>query len=331
MSLFSKIWKFLIFVAILVLLLIVAIMYVLKMPVFSGSARYATDVVINSEQLKTHVSVLSEDLLPRTCEDAENLTKAAQYVRNELQKWDSNTYFQNYTIGSESFSNVVSEFGPDTDKVIVVGAHYDAYSTLPGADDNASGVAGLIELGRALSEVDGQLEQRIILVAYACEEPPHFGSPNMGSFIHANSLKDKEVTLMISIEMIGYFSNEKNSQEFPLDFLSFFYPDKGNYIAVVGKILTPEASRLKATINKYTDIEALSINAPTSIRGVAFSDHLNYWALDYPAVMVTDTAFYRNFNYHTSGDTFDTLDYENMSEIVFGIFIHILELAKQAK
>jgi len=136
---------------------------------------------------------------------------------------------------------------------------------------------------------------------------------------------------MISIEMIGYFSNEKNSQEFPLDFLSFLYPDKGNYIAVVGKMLTREASQLKATINKYTDIEALSINAPTSIPGVAFSDHLNYWALDYPAVMVTDTAFYRNFNYHTSGDTFDTLDYENMSEIVFGIFVHILELAKQAK
>ena len=151
----------------------------------------------------------------------------------------------------------------------------------------------------------------------------------MGSYVHANSIRDREIKLMISLEMIGYYTKRPKSQKFPVSALSLIYPKKGNFIAVVGKALDTHASALKATINTHTSVEAFSINAPASIPGVDFSDHRNYWPFNIPAVMVTDTAFYRNRNYHTSADTYDTLDYEKMKDVVYGVYLHIVNLAKK--
>jgi len=281
---------------------------------------------IDLQALESHVRALSETYVPRTCTQAEKLKNAASYIRDQLLIWNSDTSFQTYTFDNSEYSNIVSEFGPDTEEVIVVGAHYDAFMALPGADDNASGVAGLLEMARLLSSK--KLNRRVLLVAYACEEPPHFAGPGMGSFVHADSLQNHKILLMISLEMIGYFSNRDGSQQFPIPALGFLYPEQGNYIAVVGELFSLHAAKLKANINKVTELDAYSINAPASVPGVDFSDHRNYWQKNYSAVMVSDTAFYRNANYHTSADTFDTLNYEKMAQVVYGVYTYVVNLAE---
>jgi len=311
----------------LFVLCIGSFIYAVRMPTYISRIQYSSEFKADIKALQRHVQVLSEDLLPRTCEKPDELRNSTNYVREEFQKWNPETHLQTYEISGNSFSNVISYYGPDTNKIIIIGAHYDAYAQLPGADDNASGVAGLLELGRALSSAN--LKTRIVLVAYACEEPPYFAGPGMGSYVHANSIDNKEVVLMISLEMIGYFTKQDDSQKFPIPLLAFLYPNQGNFVDVVGKLLSTDASSLKTTINKFTRLNAYSINAPVSVPGIDFSDHRNYWALEYPAIMVTDTAFYRNNNYHTAGDTYETLDYKKMKEVVFGVYIHIVELANK--
>lgn len=302
----------------------ISIVYLVKRPSIIISVEGESVVHVDASALQDHVRILSENFLPRNYYHPENLDKAANYIKSNFEIHNSDTNLQSYEIEGKTFSNVISNYGPDTKEIIIVGAHYDAYSSHPGADDNASGVAGILELGRLLSAIE--LSKRVVLVAYTCEEPPIFASDKMGSFVHANSIKDKSVRLMISLEMIGYFSEDIKSQEFPISFLEYLYPEKGNYIAVIGEILSFEASNLKNSINRYTTLEAYSINAPAFIAGVDFSDHRNYWALGYPAVMVTDTAFFRNKMYHKQTDTYDRLNYGNMSKVVHGVFKHLQNL-----
>ena len=319
--------KILRILAAVVVIYLGVIVYATTMPTFERELENSNSFEFDSSALQKHVKVLSEELIPRTCEKPAELQNSANYIQEELLKWNPKTYLQEYSYDNKSFSNVLSSFGPETREVIIVGAHYDAFATLPGADDNASGVAGLLELARALSTTP--VETNILLVAYACEEAPYFTGQGMGSYIHANSLRDRDVQLMISLEMIGYYTKSPDSQSFPFSALSLFYPDQGNFIAVVGETLDTQASKLKSTINANTSLKAYSINAPASIRGIDFSDHRNYWSLNMPAVMVTDTAFYRNMNYHTDADTYDTLDYEKMKEVVYGVYLHIVDLAKK--
>jgi Zn-dependent M28 family amino/carboxypeptidase len=300
------------------------LIYAIKRPHYVGSIKDETLLHIDQNRLRDYVKELSESFLPRDSAHPQNLKLAADYIKSHFAEFNSNTYFQSYEIEGEEYSNVISNFGPDTDEIIIVGAHYDAYSDYPGADDNASGVAGLIELGRLLSKQ--QLSKRVVLVAYTCEEPPHFASDKMGSFVHAKSVMDKKVKLMISLEMIGYFTNEEKSQNFPIPILKYIYPEQGNYIAVVGQLFSSDASGLKKTMNYYTDLESYSINTPSFVPGVDFSDHRNYWDLNMPAVMVTDTAFFRNKEYHEPTDTYDRLDYEAMGRVVYGVFKHIQTL-----
>ncbi len=127
--------------------------------------------------------------------------------------------------------------------------------------------------------------------------------------------------------MIGYFNDEVDSQDYPLSALAWIYPDTGHFITVVDELFSSAGANLKNTFNQQGLIEAYSINAPTTIPGIDFSDHRSYWALNIPAVMVTDTAFYRNKNYHTVNDTFETLDYQRMSYVVTGVFAHLVKLS----
>ena len=159
-------------------------------------------------------------------------------------------------------------------------------------------------------------------MAYTLEEPPYFRTEKMGSAVHAQSLitSNINVKLMISLEMIGYYSNAEGSQEFPNPIMRLLYPNKGNYIAIIDQMFANNAGAIKKAINNHSNVRAYSINAPKSIPGIDFSDHMNYWNRNYPAVMVTDTAFYRNKNYHTPEDTFKKLNYEKMAQVVYGVF-----------
>jgi Zn-dependent M28 family amino/carboxypeptidase len=224
---------------------------------------------------------------------------------------------------------VIAHFGPETEERIVVGAHYDTAGPLPGADDNASGVAGLIELARLFARQQPPL--RVELVAFSLEEPPYFRTTGMGSSVHAQSLRQQNVRVraMFSLEMIGCFLDTPNSQLFPIGVLSALYPSTGNFIAVVGRLGDVLlVRRTKAAMRNAAPLPVYSINAPRFVPGVDFSDHMSYWEAGYSAVMITDTAFFRNRNYHTAEDTAEKLDYKRMAMVVEGVYAAVSDLAR---
>lgn len=229
------------------------------------------------------------------------------------------------------YYNVIANFGPKySGSLYVVGAHYDSYDGLPGADDNASGVAGIIELGRLFSI--NPPPNAIQLVAFSLEEPPYFRTDDMGSYFHAKNLHDNSINvrLMISLEMIGYYSEESNSQSYPVSIMGYAYPNVGNFIAIVGGLGQLSQTRfLKENMRKATPLPVYSINAPSFIPGIDFSDHLNYWYFDYPAIMITDTSFYRNHNYHTKNDTWEKLDYNKIAMVIQGLYQSLIAHMKK--
>jgi hypothetical protein len=221
--------------------------------------------------------------------------------------------------------NVVARFGGSEGPVVVVGAHYDVAGDLPGADDNASGVAGLLELARLLGRHHPQ--GPVELVAYSTEEPPFFGSNQMGSAIHALDLVEDgtDVKCMLCLEMIGYFVDDPEVEGSALD---LFYPRDGRFIAIVGRWQDRSLARtIKRCFRGATRLPVYSYSGPAAV-GADLSDHRNYWAHGIPAVMVSDTAFLRNPNYHTAADTADTLDYDNMARVVDGVLSAVLHLSR---
>lgn len=301
----------------------------LTQPLLFSLSEPVTALVTTPENLEKHVRMLSETLAPRDYLHTENLDRAAQYIRREFEQVSAAVTEQPFTANGRTYRNVIAAFGPEGGERIVIGAHYDVCQPYPGADDNASGVAGLIELAKLLRQ--SSLPLRVELVAYTLEEPPYFRTGLMGSAIHAQSLRQHNVSVraMLSLEMIGYFSDEPGSQSFPSPVLRLFYPSEGNFITVTGDFGQLSLTRkIKAQMRHHGGLPVHSINAPQWIPGVDFSDHLNYWQAGYPAVMITDTAFYRNKNYHTPQDTADRLDYRRMAMVVKGVHAAILALAQ---
>ena len=286
-------------------------------------------IEVDADRIKNDVVTLCSTTKPRNAQNLESLNEAASYIADEWLKLGLEVDTQKYVADGEEFKNLICSFGPkDTDRIIV-GAHYDVCEEQAGADDNASGTAGILELARLLQKHQPELTYRIDLVAYTLEEPPYFRTKFMGSAVHAKYLFDNKIPVkaMLCLEMIGYFSEEKGSQDYPVGILKLFYPNKGNYISVVSKMgggngrLTRE---VKKGIKRGSDIDVTSVNAPASMPGIDFSDHLNYWKYDYPAVMVTNTAFYRNKNYHQPTDLPETLDYIKMAEVIKGVYNAII-------
>lgn len=276
---------------------------------------------ISPDRLRMHVRMLSESLHPRSVQDLTKLEAAADYIHAALAASGAEVTDQWFEDQGEKYRNVIARFGPAEGPLLVIGAHYDSFETTPGADDNASGVAGLIELAQLLARHPPR--RPVELVAYTTEEPPHFYQPSMGSAQHAASLRaaGREVSLMLSLEMIGWFSDEPGSQTYPIPGMDILYPSQGNFIAIIGRFGDWSHTRkVKAAMAGGSDLPVHSINTTALIPGVDLSDHLNYWGEGYPALMITDTAFYRNPHYHMSEDTYDKLDYERMAEVVRGVF-----------
>ncbi|WP_051293684.1 M28 family peptidase [Pseudoduganella violaceinigra] len=272
-------------------------------------------------RLEAHVKKLSVDLYPRSFDRAGNLKRTAAYIAEQFKEAGALVSFQDVVVDEAHFKNVVARFGPASGRLLVIGAHYDSYGGTPGADDNASGIAGVLELAHLLGR--SAPARPVELVAYTLEEPPHFRSRHMGSVWHARALKaeGRDVELMLSLEMIGYFSDRPGSQAYPLAPMKLGYPDRGNFIALVGQFGDFGVSRsVKAAMSGASDLPVYSLNAPGAVQGVDFSDHRSYWAQGYPALMVTDTAFMRNPNYHGAGDTFDKLDYKRMAMVVQAVY-----------
>ncbi len=283
-------------------------------------------VFVDAARLERHVRTLSEAFFPRDFRHPSNLDRAAGYIHDEFERSGGFVSEQVYKVGESTYRNVIARFGPDSAERVVVGAHYDAFGEFPGADDNASGVAGLIELAHLVGKTP--LSMKVELIAFTLEEPftadgpGTFRSPNGGSAVHARSLVDQgaSVRLMICLEMIGYFNDGAATQRFPSSALKVFYPSRGNWAAVIGKMDQGSAvRRVKRAMREGSNLPIYSISAPESVKGMDWSDHYNYWKAGYSAVMITDTAIYRNANYHTANDTALTLDYGKMAQVVQGV------------
>src|SRR5262245_54992506 len=316
--------KIMLYILAAAVLLIVALCLYMTQPLI-WIANVSSPISVDPARLEIHVRALSESFVPRDESHPENLDRCAAYIRREFESAHARVSEQPFIVDGKTYRNVIAQFGPETKEVVVVGAHYDTDGPLPGADDNASGVAGLLELARLLGAA--QLPVRVELVAYTLEELPFFRSEQMGSAMHAKALKREGavVRVMFSLEMIGYFGDAPDSQHFPISALSFFYPTEGNFISVIGKMGAGTLVRkIKRAMAEATSLPVYSINAPRLIPGVDFSDHLSYWQEGYPAVMITDTAFYRNANYHTMWDTAERLDYRRMSQVVEAVYAAVI-------
>ncbi len=293
--------------------LFTALALVVKQPVQPVRARPAP-LAADPAALERHVRFLAIDCVPRDLRARENLEKAADYIAARFRGSGGRVREQVYPVGKTTARNLSVEFGPIDGPRILVGAHYDADGGMPGADDNASGSAVLMELARLFAA--NPPKRRTELVAWTLEEPPWFRSASMGSRVHAAALKKsgEPVRAVIGLEMLGFYSDAPRSQHYPLAILGLLYPSRGNFLAVVGRLgdipLTREVKRgLRATAG----LPVRSLNGPTGPTNIDLSDHASYWAEGYSAVMVTDTAFFRNPRYHEPGDTPETLDYVRMA------------------
>jgi len=286
------------------------------------------DLAVN---LRKHVMELSERIGERNAVRYESLNKAADYIEQRFKAFGFEPASQFYVLEGRRYRNIyVTVPGKRApEEIIVIGAHYDTVFGTPGADDNASGVAGLLELSRLFA---GESQGRTIrFAAFTNEEPPFFRTGSMGSRVYAREARAKgeNILAMLCLEMIGYFSPDKGAQGYPLPLMKAFYPKTADFIAVVGNLGSRSlVNRVAESLKSRPGLGVESLSTFEWVPGVDFSDHYSFYKEGYRAVMITDTAFYRNANYHRHTDTPDTLDYASMSEVVSGLRQSILDLAQ---
>lgn len=232
----------------------------------------------------------------------------------------------NLIAANREYTNVIVSNNSHKSKRLIIGAHYHVFGDRPGADDNASAIAGLRETARLIAETKPDIDYRIDFVAYCLDELPFFGSENMGSYIHAKYLYDNNIDVLgiMCYEMIGYFSDEPNSQTYPNHEMASIYPSVANFIIVVGTEKHSNFSnRIHELMKQNENIDTQIVNFPTPDGLAGMSDQRNYWKFGYDALMINDTSFIRNPPYHQMSDTIETLDFEKMTEVINAAFIAI--------
>jgi len=281
----------------------------------------------NIDRIKADLTKITKTEDFRNYKNTRALDSTAAYIFSELQKVCDTVYYQKYRIDGSEYKNIVASIGKDKKERLIIGAHYDVCGDLQGADDNASGLVGVLELARIISTE--KLDFRIDFVAYTLEEPPYYDTENMGSYVHAKWLHDNQINVkgMICLEMIGFYNDATNSQKYPLGILRWFYGNKGDFITVVQKYDNGKfGKKVKKLMTNQDLITTKSFSGPESLQGIDFSDHRNYWKFGYSAVMITNTAFYRNPNYHKASDIMETLDLSRMSKVIDELAICVLNL-----
>lgn len=280
-------------------------------------------------RLRRHVAVLAGDIGERNVGRPDALHAAEAYVAAELSAAGFAVARQTYVAAGVDCANVSATLAGAArgSEIVLVGAHYDTVSGSPGADDNASAVAALIELAHALGTA--RPARSVTFVAFVNEEPPFFHGRDMGSGHYARAARARgdDIRLMLSLEMLGCYSDAPGSQSYPPP-LGWFYPSAGNFIAFVANLKSRPA--LLASFDAFrasSDFPVEKLAAPAIVPGVSWSDQLSFWRAGYPAVMVTDTAFYRYAHYHRATDTPDRLDYPRMARVVEGLTGAVARLA----
>ncbi|WP_082318109.1 M28 family peptidase [Hymenobacter sp. DG25A] len=276
--------------------------------------------------LHRHLVALTTTPEPRNHLHLASLNQAAEYIKAGLAAAGARPTEQPYEVNGRTYRNILGSFGPVEGPRLIIGAHYDVCGEQPGADDNGTGVAALLEVARLLGRQPA-LPYRVDVVAYTLEEPPFFRTPQMGSYVHAQSLHKAGVTVrgMVALEMLGYYDDQKGTQDYPVAPLKWIYGSRGNYVTVARKIGDGRFARQFARHYKAAaTLPVKRFTAPVWLPGIDFSDHLNYWHFGYPAVLLTDTAFYRNKHYHEPTDTPDRLDMRRLSLAVDALLAVVL-------
>ena len=285
------------------------------------------------EQLKAElmrdVQKLSTEIGERNVNFPAALAEAADYIEQAFAATGLRTRRDTYPVGDLPCHNIEAELpGTDSGRIIVIGAHYDSAPGNPGANDNGSGVAAVLALARRFAQQP--CVQTIRFVAFVNEEPAHFHTEEMGSWVYASRCKERgeRITGMISMETIGYFTDEPDSQQYPGSGMDLIYPKTGNFIAFVGDTASQAFVRqVVGSFRRHAKFPSEGTALPAEVPGVGWSDHWSFWQHGYPALMVTDTAPFRYPYYHHPSDTPEKLDYDGMTRVVAGMEPVLRELA----
>jgi len=282
--------------------------------------------------LRADVTVLAQDIGVRHVRQGDSLARAERWITEQLGTAGYAVVREAYDARGDEVANLVAAVPGDpaggrAGEIVVLGAHYDTVLTTPGADDNASGVAALLALARGFAAE--KPARTVRFVAFAQEEPAYFQTQWMGSRVYARGCKERgeNIVAMISLETLGFYTDAEGSQKYP-PIVGWFYPSRGNFIAFVGNRGSKRLVRSAITsFRRHSDFPAEAASLPAQLPGIGWSDHWSFWQEDFEAIMVTDTAPFRNPHYHRDSDTVDTLDYRSLARVVDGLRGVVRDLA----
>ena len=271
--------------------------------------------------LKSDLARLAGVIGERNVRQPENYAAAALFIEKSLQEMGFQVAHQEFHAGRHLCANlsVTVPGNENAEQMVVAGAHYDSLSGSPGANDNGTGVVATLALARMFAKKKPQRTLRLLF--FANEESPYFQTSQMGSLVYAKACRaaNEKIVAMLSIETIGYYSDAKNSQQYPAS-LRAFYPNIGNFIAFVGNTKSKElVTQSIGTFREHARFPSEGAALPAQYGDIGRSDHWSFWQVGYPAIMVTDTAPFRYPHYHRASDTIDKIDYDRMARVVVGL------------
>ncbi len=293
------------------------------------------DIPATEARLKGHLKALAVDIGERSVLVPGNLQKTVGYIRDFYRSIGIQARLDPYDYQGFEVANVVAEIqlNPNPGRRILIGAHYDSVAGTVGADDNASAVAVQLETARQVAALKGDknLDRSIVFVSFALEEPPAYGTRYMGSRVYAEQARrrDEAIDAMLCLEMVGYTCREPGCQSYPFPLMFFGYPKEGNFIGIVGNFDSRGLTRsILDSFRKNPDLPAIQLIVPFNgwiMPAVRLSDHASFWDAGFQAVMITDSAFYRNPHYHLPSDRPATLDYRFMAELVESLVMFLVQ------
>ena len=294
----------------------------------TNAAPLSPEEITLREELRADVRTLGAEIGERNMLQYPQLNAAADFIENSFSSAGLHPRRDTYELQGKAFHNIEAEIRGSAPQIVLIGAHYDSIFGAPGANDNGSGVAAMLALARRFATRSTSSTLRF--VAFVNEEPPFFQSKQMGSFVYAGRCKDRgdQISAMISLETIGYFSDAPRSQTYPAPGLGIFYPTTGNFIGFVGNVRSGALLRRAISIfRRQSKIPSEGAVLPAFIPGVGWSDQWAFWQHGYPGIMITDTAPFRYPHYHRATDTPDKLDYDRFALVVSGVEKLVEDLA----
>jgi Zn-dependent M28 family amino/carboxypeptidase len=318
----------------LALILVGAVFYMTHMPDKSWSGELpplTAEQAALADRLRRHIGVLAGDIGERNVWRDGTLDATADYIESTLQTAGYRVSSQWFQAQETEVRNLeaVLEGTAAAEDTIVIGAHYDTVAGSPGANDNASGVAALLEIARLLAAKP--LARSVRFVAFVNEEAPFFYSEEMGSYRYAAQARARgdKISAMLALETIGYYADEPGSQRYPNAVYAWLYPDTGNFIGFVSNLASRKLlRRCLGSFRRQTAFPSQGVAAPGNMLGIHWSDHWSFWQAGYPALMVTDTALFRYPHYHAATDLPDRIDYQRLARVVSGLAAVTVDLAQ---